>query len=491
MILSMLTACAQSGEEVQFDGNYLVTTPQVYISKFADIKPGDNDPATGNTDGPQIDILTVNETKGVPVNIQHVITVYAKAITDSGAANVNEYLDGSAFYICDTDGKEAEDKYFILQNKTAVQASEYSEENDGDIIAVRYYLPGQSIDKPSDDKPSFTVDSYLLGLSSEVSSDYELPSAEMNVSIKTQASIGDVTEETDWSTIDSISLYSDRYNGSPIDTSLVSFNPYVNISSEPETNAEANTEETEPVQITLPPDAETLSPVTEAPSTEDSDLTETAVSTETDVAPITETESQTEVSTEATTTAAPSETTAKTTTSAQVVYPEGMSITNSNGQIDLNVGESFTVQTAFTPENTTETSLTCVSSDTNVATVDSNGTITAIGAGSASVSLTSVNGMTLTVNVTVKAEESAAPTEPSSVRFDVENVTLNAGETYDLSVVIEPQNIGNVSVTWSTTDANVATILSGTTITAVGSGTATITLTTANGLSTSCTVTVR
>ncbi len=469
------TACGEKA--VEFDGNFRVTTPQIYISDFSEIKPGDNAPGTGNNGGPQIDILTVNETTGVPVNIQHVITVYAKALTDSGAANANEYLDGTMFYICNPDGTEASDKYFILDNKTAVQADEYTEEN-GDIIAVRYYLPGQTVDAPGENVPSHTIDSYLLGLSADASDDYLLPKAEMNVSVKTQASIGEVTDETDWSTVDSISLYSDGYDACPIDTNLISFGTIpVEETALPETAYES----TEPeMEVTLPPEAETLSPVTTIPSDsqEESSILESETQLETQL---------TETTTVEETTVEEITTTVASTTENVVIYPDGMSVTNSNGTIDLNAGESFKIETVFTPENTTEKGLTYSSSDTNVASVDANGTITGLSSGSASISITSVNGMVLSLNVNVKSQ---TPAVPQSVKFDTESLTLNAGDSYNLSVSIEPQNIGDVSVTWTTSDSNVAYISSGTTITAANPGVAVITLTTENGITATCTVTV-
>lgn len=69
----------------------------------------------------------------------------------------------------------------------------------------------------------------------------------------------------------------------------------------------------------------------------------------------------------------------------------------------------------------------------------------------------------------------------------VTEVTLNKteaqlilGETLTLTATVTPDNAGNKTVTWTTSDASVATVANGT-VTTVGAGTATITATATNG----------
>ena len=76
----------------------------------------------------------------------------------------------------------------------------------------------------------------------------------------------------------------------------------------------------------------------------------------------------------------------------------------------LNVGETGTLAAAITPDNATDQTLTWTSSDTTVATVDENGTITAVGAGTATITATATNGtedtsddVSATCTVTVNA----------------------------------------------------------------------------------------
>lgn len=69
-------------------------------------------------------------------------------------------------------------------------------------------------------------------------------------------------------------------------------------------------------------------------------------------------------------------------------------------------------------------------------------------------------------------------------------LTLNAGGSSTLTATVSPSNATNKTVTWTTSNASVATV-SGGKVTAVGPGTATITATTSGGQKATCTVTVR
>ncbi|WP_461256314.1 leucine-rich repeat protein [Treponema sp. R80B11-R83G3] len=69
-------------------------------------------------------------------------------------------------------------------------------------------------------------------------------------------------------------------------------------------------------------------------------------------------------------------------------------------------------------------------------------------------------------------------------------LTLTAGNTAILTPIITPDKATNINVTWSSSNANVATVSNGT-VTAVAVGTATITVTTADGgFTAECVVTV-
>ncbi len=78
----------------------------------------------------------------------------------------------------------------------------------------------------------------------------------------------------------------------------------------------------------------------------------------------------------------------------------------------------------------------------------------------------------------------------TGVTLDATSKTLDIGGTVTLKETVAPADATNKNVSWSTSDAKVATVSSGV-VTAVAEGTATITVTTADGNKTAvCTVTV-
>ena len=78
---------------------------------------------------------------------------------------------------------------------------------------------------------------------------------------------------------------------------------------------------------------------------------------------------------------------------------------------------------------------------------------------------------------------------PKSVKFNKNGITLGVGESYTLITTIENGDISQVAFTAS--DRKVATVDNNGKITAVGTGTATITAKTYNGLTAKCKVTVK
>ncbi len=91
----------------------------------------------------------------------------------------------------------------------------------------------------------------------------------------------------------------------------------------------------------------------------------------------------------------------------------------------LTVGDSETLTATVTPEDAKDTPVTWASSNESVATVDANGTVTAMGAGTATITATA-DGKTATCTVTV--ERPYVPPANPNYRIDV---TTTAGGTVD------------------------------------------------------------
>ena len=160
------------------------------------------------------------------------------------------------------------------------------------------------------------------------------------------------------------------------------------------------------------------------------------------------------------------------------------SVTLSQNTLDILVGRVVTLTATVAPANATDKTVTWSSSNTSVATVDSDGNVTAVAAGSAEI----------TAKAGFKSAKCAVtvtePIDPYQIYLTSE-LTLEVGDTYKLNPTVYP---AGTKVTWTTSNKAVATISDDSTVTAVAVGTATITGTipTDKGTkSASCAVTVK
>ena len=90
----------------------------------------------------------------------------------------------------------------------------------------------------------------------------------------------------------------------------------------------------------------------------------------------------------------------------------------------------------------------------------------------------------------IDVKEATGGTEVTSVRLNKTTLSLDAGTTGKLSATVRPDSAADKSITWSSSNTDVASVISNGTVTAKKAGTAVITATATNGKSASCTVTV-
>ena len=103
-------------------------------------------------------------------------------------------------------------------------------------------------------------------------------------------------------------------------------------------------------------------------------------------------------------------------------------------------------------------------------------------------SASGVSVISQAATLTVQAKPASVPV--TDVSLDEDTLSLYTGDTASLTATVEPSNATNQKVTWSSDNADVATVDNGT-VTAVGAGEATITVTTEDGSKTAtCQVTV-
>ncbi len=156
--------------------------------------------------------------------------------------------------------------------------------------------------------------------------------------------------------------------------------------------------------------------------------------------------------------------------------------------VEIAEGETTKIVVTITPDDATVKDVTFSSSDEAVATVDEEGNITAVGPGTATITITTADGgKTATCEVTVNPK--VVPVE--GIAFTKDQVSVIEGEKVLLYVSFTPKNASDKRVTWSSSDTGVATIDTKGNVTGVKPGTATITVkTTDGGKTATCEVTV-
>ena len=136
------------------------------------------------------------------------------------------------------------------------------------------------------------------------------------------------------------------------------------------------------------------------------------------------------------------------------------------------------------PSNATNKAVTWSSRNTSVATVSSDGTVKAVGYGTAVITAKTVNGLTSNCTVTVN------PIAVTGVSLNKSSLSFTGtGSSQTLTATVSPSNATNKTLTWSSSNTSVATVSNGV-VKAVGFGTATITAKSNNGKTASCSVTV-
>ncbi|RKR05722.1 putative secreted protein (Por secretion system target) [Flavobacterium sp. 90] len=148
----------------------------------------------------------------------------------------------------------------------------------------------------------------------------------------------------------------------------------------------------------------------------------------------------------------------------------------------LGVGATQQLTPTIAPANATNKTVSYSSNNTGVATVNGSGLVTAIASGSATITVTTQDGAkTATAVITVSSSNVAV----TSVSLSPTSASLSVGATQQLTPTVLPSNATNKSVSYASNNTGVATVNASGLVTAIASGTATITVTTVDGNKTS------
>ncbi|MDE7153706.1 MAG: Ig-like domain-containing protein [Muribaculaceae bacterium] len=155
-------------------------------------------------------------------------------------------------------------------------------------------------------------------------------------------------------------------------------------------------------------------------------------------------------------------------------------------ELDLIVGDSQKLAASVGISTMTDKSVTWTSSNPDVATVDAEGNVTAVAPGKATITAKSNgNGLTATCEVNVSFHNPV-----TAVSFEQSEISIIRGETATLTAIITPADATDKTLTWSSSNPEIATVDSKGVVTAIADGVTTITATAHTGVSGSCTVTV-
>ena len=158
----------------------------------------------------------------------------------------------------------------------------------------------------------------------------------------------------------------------------------------------------------------------------------------------------------------------------KVTIVESEGITVNPATLTLIVGEVGELSALVAPENTTSNLITWSSSNAKVASVSQYGRVSAIGVGTAVI--TAKNGKnTASCSVTVNPVKATGVTiSPATAEvYDFSELTLTAK--------VEPSNATDKSVTWESSDTNLATVSADGVVSTLAPGSVTITATTNDG----------
>ena len=142
---------------------------------------------------------------------------------------------------------------------------------------------------------------------------------------------------------------------------------------------------------------------------------------------------------------------------------EGVSVYPSN--LELNPGDTYNLRAQVSPSSADQT-VEWSTSDNTIALVNSNGQVTAKSVGEAIITATASNGKKGQCYVAVKASYISV----IDVVLDIYSLTMNIGDTRQLTATVYPADATEKSVIWSSYDNDIVSITNSGIVKAIGKG---------------------
>lgn len=174
---------------------------------------------------------------------------------------------------------------------------------------------------------------------------------------------------------------------------------------------------------------------------------------------------------------------AESSTEAKNIEVENVILKASKSKIEIN--EELAIVATVTPISANNKSLTWKSSDNSIATVSSSGVVKAIKDGTVSITATSSNGKSDTLNITVNKPK----INVTELNLDESDITLETGNENRIIANVLPYNATDKTIKWTSSNNEVARVEDGK-IKALKAGEVTITAETSSGIIKTCHVKV-
>ena len=142
----------------------------------------------------------------------------------------------------------------------------------------------------------------------------------------------------------------------------------------------------------------------------------------------------------------------------------------------INIGETKTLTAIVSPSNASNKNISWTSSNESVATVNSNGIVTGIGAGSTTIIASTCDGSGIVAYCTVNIKQPV-----TGITLNHSSIVINVSQTKSLTASVSPTNASNKSISWNSNDNTIATVSNNGVVTGVSAGTTTITASAKDG----------
>ena len=171
------------------------------------------------------------------------------------------------------------------------------------------------------------------------------------------------------------------------------------------------------------------------------------------------------------------------TVTAMYIPVNSISLIPNEDTVSLVKGTDRKIEAHVIPENATDKKLTFSVDNQEIASITSDGKITAKKVGNANITIKAADGISKTVKVTVTAAHIAVTDIVFDPALPGNPLSLNIGGSYPLHAKVQPENATDRKLTYSSDNEGIVSVNADGLITAKAVGNANITIKAANGVS--------